>query len=542
MNEEFFEAINELKQDKQLDQDIVLDALEDSLIKACREDFRIPDEFDVHVDIDLKNGQIEAFAEKEIVRAVIVPDHQVDLETARQYNPEAEYGERVDVPLDTEKLSRTATQVMKQALRDAIDRGEQRQQYEYFHEQLLDLINGVVQRQEEKSVFIRLDKDFEALLPYREQVESDDYRIGNRMKFLIVKVSLNERGLLVVVSRSHPGLIEKLFKLHIPEVHDELVEVMDVAREAGTRSKVAVKSNDPALDPIGTCVGPQGSRINSIVEEINGEKIDIIPYEENVIEFIKNALSPAEVTKVNLVEEDETAQVVVPEDQLSLAIGKGGQNARLTAKLTEWAIDIYSQQEFASLRSEEAIEVAARIFKDTESDDQAQFDCTNLEGVGPSTAENMSEMGLNSPGDILDAGVDGLQEVPGVGAATAQSIYDETAAFVRDKVTEEEPESAPRDVPESAEEVKKSIFQETEQEDSSGVSQVFEEDIPEQPAVDEDEVEEAKTDQDDLEEEPSDEEETLDVFADDSADEKESFDEEPSSDDENAETKEIWKT
>lgn len=540
MNEEFFEAIRELKQDKQLDRDVVLGALEDSLVKACRKDFQIPKQFDVRVDIDLEEGNIKAFAENEVVRAVIVPDHQVDLETAQEFDEDAEYGGRVFIPLDTEQLSRTATQVMKQALHDAINRGEQRQQYEYFNEQLLDLVNGVIQRQEEKSVFIRLDKDVEALLPYREQVDGDDYRIGNRMKFLIVKVALEDRGLLVVVSRSHPVLIERLFQLHIPEVHDGLVEIIDVAREAGTRSKVAVKSNDPALDPIGTCVGPQGSRINSIVEEINGEKIDIIPYEENVIGFIKNALSPADVAKVNLLDDEETAQVVVPEDQLSLAIGKGGQNARLTAKLTGWAIDIYSQQEFAALQSEEALEVAASIFKDTGSEEQTDFELTKLEGVGPSTAENLREAGFDNPSAILKAGAEGLEEVEGVGPSTAESIYEETAGFVRDEVTADKEEEPVREAPESAEDVKKSIFQESEDESSTeeretdklgdDVTQVF---------VHDDSDVESETVEVESEESNS---ESLDVFVDGETVEEDKEEEETEDSQESPEAEEIWKS
>jgi N utilization substance protein A len=548
MNEEFFEAVSELKQEKELDEDVVLEAFESALIKACRKDFDIPDEFDVEVNVNFDEGIVEAYAEQEVVRTVIVPDNQVNLETAREHDEDVDYGERVMVPLDTDALSRTATQVLKQEFRERIDRGEQRQQKEYFEEKMFDLINGVVQRQEEKSVFVRLDKDVEALLPYREQVDSDDYRNGNRMKFLIVKVALQDRGLLVVVSRSHPTLIERLFELHIPEVHDGLVEVIDVAREAGTRSKVAVRSNDPSLDPIGTCVGPQGSRINSIVQEINGEKIDIIPHEQDDVEFIKNALSPAEVSKVKLVEDEDTAQVVVPEDQLSLAIGKGGQNARLTAKLCGWSIDIYSEEEFAALKSEEALEVAASIFKDTDTPEDEEFELTEVEGVGPSTAENLEDAELDTPAAILEGGEEALQDVKGIGESTAETIYEDVASYVQDEVTGEE--DVEESKPESAEEVKESIFQDSDEEavdeeDADEESVESDEDTVEEETSSDDgegvsQMVEEKDDEEEEEQEQEDEDEEppVDVFEDGEAEEE--SESEDAEEDSTSEAEEIW--
>ncbi|MFB6356643.1 MAG: transcription termination factor NusA, partial [bacterium] len=415
MNEEFLEAIQELQSEKNLEREDVLEAFEEGLLKASRKHFEVPDDFEIEVHVDPSNNNIDILAEKEVVRQVFDPKYQVTLEEAQKYDSDADYAERVKVPLDPQELSRTATQIMKQIIRDRIDREEQRQQKEYYDQRKFEIINGVINRQEEKSVYVRLDKEVEALLPYREQVDRDDYNVGNRMKFLIVKVALKDDGLLVIVSRTHPKLIERLFELHIPEVHDGLVEILDVAREAGRRSKVAVQSNDPTLDPIGTCVGPQGSRIHSIVEEINNEKIDIIPYDNDFKTYIKNSLSPADVTRVNLIEDEESAQVVVPEDQLSLAIGKGGQNARLTAKLVGWDIDIYSEEEFASLQSEEALELAASIFKDTSEDEGEEFDLTELDGVGPGTAENLQEEGLSNPAQIIESGVEALQDVKGIG-------------------------------------------------------------------------------------------------------------------------------
>ena len=450
MDKSFLEAIREIQEEKNLSEEIVVEALSTALKKAFRRDYNIPDEYDMEVNIDLGEYELAVLTEKEVVRSPFNPACQIDLEEAQDYDEEADYGQRVYVPLDTDSLSRSSMQMIKSVFQQKIQRAEEEKYFNKYDEKLLQLVNGVVQQVKEKAVYIQLEEQVEAILPYREQIPADDYSAGNRMKFLVVKVSLQEDGLLVVVSRTHPALISRLFKLHIPEVHDELIEVVNVAREAGSRSKVAVKTNDPTLDPIGTCVGPQGSRIQSIVEEVNGEKIDIIPYEKDERKFIENSLSPAEITRVKLIEEDEVAQVVVPEDQLSLAIGKGGQNARLTAKLCGWSIDIYSEREFASLRSEEALEVAASIFKD--SSEESDF-LTELDGVGPAMAEKLEEAGLDSTTAIVEAGPDGLEEVDGIGSAKAESIHSQVADLVKSAVTEGE---SARE--ETAEEIKESVF------------------------------------------------------------------------------------
>ncbi len=467
MDDEFLEAIEEIKSERDLDEEVVLAAFKEALARAFQRDFGIDRDAEIQIDIDLSGRELEARVEKEVVDTVRDFTREVDHETARDIDPDAEVGDTVWYPLRPQGLSRTATHQIKQVMADRIRSGVEEQHYEQYADQELELVNGVIQRRDEKTVFVDLEDDVEAILPYREQVETDDYTVGNRMKFLIVKVRLQDEGLLIVCSRTHPVLIEKLFALHIPEVHDGLVEVMNVAREAGTRSKVAVRCHDPTLDPIGTCVGPQSSRIQSIVDEINGEKIDIIPYEDDMRDFIKNALSPAEVRKVNLIEDEETAQVVVPEDQLSLAIGKGGQNARLTAKLCDWSIDIYSEQEFAELQSGAAREVAASIFKDTaEEEDVDQLDLTELSGVGPSLAEKMKEAGYKTAPQILETGEEGLSEVSGIGGSKAESILEQVTQIVQDTLSEEpEPEGEEKSSEETAEEVKKSVFVEDEGED-----------------------------------------------------------------------------
>lgn len=528
MDDEFLEAIEEIKSERDLDEDVVIDAFKEALKRAFQRDFGIPREAEIQIDIDLSGRELDARVEKEVVETVRDFTQEVDIETAKDIDPDAEYGDTVWYPLRPEGLSRTAAHQIKQIMADRIQSGVQHKQYEKYKDQERELINGVVQRRDEKTVYVALEDDVETILPYREQVESDDYSVGNRMKFLIVKCRLQDDGLLLVVSRTHPMLIERLFELHIPEVHDGLVEVVDVAREAGTRSKVAVRCHDPTLDPIGTCVGPKSSRIQSIVDEINGEKIDIIPYEDDMRDFIKNALSPAEVSRVNLLDDDEIAQVVVPEDQLSLAIGKGGQNARLTAKLCDWSIDIYSEEEFAELQSGAAEEVAASIFKDTGEEEEAPaevFELTDLDGVGPGTAENLEEADLETPAAILEAGEEGLSEVSGIGAKTAESILEQ----VQDMVEETLPEDTDiEDVEEqlskdSAEEVKKSIFED------SGDDEEEETQEPEEPKMDPSEAaaqafEESGGD----EEESDDEEEPEDA---DEADSEEDSDEDEGDED-----------
>lgn len=456
MNEEFLEAIEEIKSERDLDEEVVLESFKEALTKAFRKDFGISRDSNIKIDIDLSDRELDARVKKEVVERVRDFTKEVDLETAREIDPDAEYGDQIWYPLRPQGLSRTATHKIKQIMVDRIRSGVQKKHFDYYRDQELELVNGVVQRRQEKTVYVSLDDDVEAMLPYREQVETDDYTVGNRMLFLVVKVRLQDDGLLIVVSRTHPALIEGLFEMYIPEVHDGLVEVVKVAREAGTRSKVAVRCHDPTLDPIGTCVGPQSSRIQSIVDEINGEKIDIIPYEDDLREFIKNALSPAEVRKVNLVEEEETAQVVVPEDQLSLAIGKGGQNARLTAKLCDWSIDIYSKKEFAELRSGAAREVAASIFKDTAEEEVESLELTELDGIGPETAENLREAGFEKAPDILEGGEDALSDVRGIGPRKAESILEQVTRMVQETLTKEDEEAKEAD--ETAEAIKESLF------------------------------------------------------------------------------------
>lgn len=481
MDDEFLEAIEEIKSERDLDEEVVLDAFKEALKRAFQRDFGIPRDAEIEIEINLSEREMDARVQKEVVETVRDFTKEVDIETAQDIDPSADYGDFVWYPLRAEGLSRTATHQIKQIMADRIQSGVQHKQYEKYNDKELELVNGVVQRRDEKTVYVALEDDVETILPYREQVETDDYSVGNRMKFLIVKCRLKDDGLLLVVSRTHPVLIERLFELHIPEVHDGLVEVVDVAREAGTRSKVAVRCHDPTLDPIGTCVGPKSSRIQSIVDEINGEKIDIIPYEDDMREFIKNALSPAEVSRVNLIEDDEIAQVVVPEDQLSLAIGKGGQNARLTAKLCDWSIDIYSEEEFAELQSGAAEEVAASIFKDTGDEEEAEvFELSELDGVGPGTAEKLEDAGLDTPTAILEAGEDGLSEVSGIGAKKAESILEQVQSMVQETLPEdtdieEVEEQLSKD---SAEEVKKSIFEDSggSEEDEDEEEQMEDED------------------------------------------------------------------
>lgn len=463
MDEEFLEAINEIKHERQLNEDVVVQAVSEALKEGFKHELNLGDSSEFDVNLDLNKPDLTINLKKQVVESVWNPVQQVDTERARSIDPDAEAGDEIWVPLSLKDLSRTATHEMKLEVQRLIDTGVREDRFEKYRDQTLELVNGVIQRKDEKTVYVTLDDQVRALLPYREQMDNDDYNPGNRMKFLIVKVALKEEQLLVVVSRTHPEVVRKLFNLHIPEVHDDLIEVKKIAREAGSRSKVAVQCNDPTLDPIGTCVGPQGSRIQSIVDELNDEKIDIIPYSDNLETFIENALSPAEITRVNLLDDEQTAQVVVPDDQLSLAIGKNGANARLTAELCEWAIDIYSEQEFAEFQSEAAQEVAASIFKDAE--EEKEFNPEELSGIGPATAESMEEAGLDSPSTILEEGVETLIDIDGIGDSKAESIVEEMQERAQEVGQDEDEPEGDADVgdegdeDETAEDVKEAIFE-----------------------------------------------------------------------------------
>jgi len=351
LNTEFIEALEELEREKGIAMDVLIEALEAALISAYKRNFGSLQNVRVH--IDRGTGEIKVYARKTVVEKEKVEDDrsEISLDDARTRDSRYELEDIVEIEVTPRDFGRIAAQTAKQVVVQRIREAERGIIFEEFSSREGDIVNGIVQRQDQKNVYIDLGKT-EAILAPTEQIPGEDYRHGDRIKTYIVEVRKTTKGPQIMVSRTHPGLLKRLFELEVPEIHDGTVELKSVAREAGARSKIAVYSKDENVDPVGACVGPKGMRVQTIVSELKGEKIDIVKWSQDPAKFVANALSPAKVVSVVIYEDDKIARVVVPDYQLSLAIGKEGQNARLAAKLTGWKIDIKSESQMEALRQE----------------------------------------------------------------------------------------------------------------------------------------------------------------------------------------------
>ena len=340
MNKELLEAMEVLEKEKNISKETLLEAIENSLLTACKNHFGKAD--NVRVNINPDTCDFAVYMEKEVVETPEDDQLQISLVDAKMMNPKYEVGDTVQIPLDSKKFGRIATQNAKNVILQKIREEERSSLYKEYYMKEKDVITGIVQRMLGKNVSINLGR-VDAILNESEQVKGETFRPTERVKVYILEVKDTPKGPRISVSRTHPDLVKRLFESEVAEVRDGTVEIKAIAREAGSRSKIAVMSNDPNVDPVGACVGLNGSRVNSIVNELRGEKIDIINWDENPAYLIENALSPAKVICVVADEEEREAQVIVPDYQLSLAIGKEGQNARLAARLTGFKIDIKSE-------------------------------------------------------------------------------------------------------------------------------------------------------------------------------------------------------
>ncbi|WP_408954506.1 transcription termination factor NusA [Natroniella sp. ANB-PHB2] len=342
MNVELIQALNDIEKEKGIPKAMLLDAIKAALKSAYKRDFGTAGS--VEIDIEEDTGEVSVYSTKEVVEEVTNQDEEISLIEAQQKNPNYEIGDQVEIEVTPGNFGRIAAQTAKQVVIQRIREAERDIIYEEFSNREGDIVTGIVQRHHKNNVIIDLGRA-EAILIPPEQIPIEEYEQGDRIKVYIVEVSETTKGPNILVSRTHPGLLERLFELEVPEIHDGVVEIKAVAREAGSRSKIAVHSNDEDVDAVGSCVGPNGSRVRIIVDQLNGEKVDIVQWNEDVAKFVSNALSPAEVIDVDVDELESVAKVVVPDYQLSLAIGKEGQNARLAAKLTGWKIDIKSESQ-----------------------------------------------------------------------------------------------------------------------------------------------------------------------------------------------------
>ncbi len=340
MNTELLEALNILEREKSISKEALMEAIENSLLTACKNHFGKAD--NMHVNMNRETGDFEVIAEKTIVEHVEDPVTQISLEKAKAANSAYEAGDVVNVRIDSKDFGRIATQNAKNVILQKIREEERKALFSEYYEKEHEVVTGVIQRIMNKSINVNLGKT-DGILNESEMVKGENYYPNQRLKVYVVEVKDTPRGPKIYVSRTHPELVKRLFEEEVTEVRDGIVEIKGIAREAGSRTKMAVWSNDPNVDPVGACVGMNGSRVNAIVGELNGEKIDIINWSESPAQLIENALSPAKVIYVIADADEKTADVVVPDYQLSLAIGKEGQNARLAARLTGYKIDIKSE-------------------------------------------------------------------------------------------------------------------------------------------------------------------------------------------------------
>lgn len=342
MNKELLSAIEYLSKEKGVTADVICDSLEAVLITAYKKEY--DGNPNATVRLDRLTGDYSIVSPKTVVAEVADEENEISLEDAQAIDKGYEEGDEILVDVTPKNFGRIAAQAAKQVMIQRLREAERNIVYDEFYGRTDDIITGIIQRIEQKNVYIDLGKA-EAVLPYSEQIPTEEYTVGQRIKCYVVEVRNSPKGAQIQLSRTHPGLLKRLFELEVPEIYDGVVELHSVAREPGKRSKIAVYSRDPNVDCVGACVGPKGARVQNIVMELQNEKIDIVKWDEDPAVYIANALSPAQVVSVTIDEGAKSSVVVVPDYQLSLAIGKAGQNARLAAKLTNWKIDIKSESQ-----------------------------------------------------------------------------------------------------------------------------------------------------------------------------------------------------
>ena len=360
MNGDFIEALRAIEKEKDIPLEVLIETVESALVTAYKKNFATVG--DVKVRVQSSKAGFKVFCEKMVVEEVTNPHAEMDLNEARDIDPDVTVGDFIELEVTPEDFGRIAAQTAKQVVMQRIREAERDQIFDEYSEKVGEVVTGIVQRREQRNVFVNIGK-IEALLPASEQVPTEPYRFNDRIKVYILEVRRTPKGPQVIISRTHPSLIRRLFELEVPEIHDGIVTLKSVAREAGSRSKIAVSSSEEKVDPVGACVGHRGSRVQAVVNELYDEKIDIVRWHEEPPRFIGESLSPAKVLSVEVKDETKSAFVIVPDNQLSLAIGKAGQNVRLAARLTGWRIDIRSEAQLArealTLPAEEAAEAPA---------------------------------------------------------------------------------------------------------------------------------------------------------------------------------------
>jgi N utilization substance protein A len=381
MNGDFLEALRQIEKEKEIPMATLIETIESAIASAYKKAYGELAEIRLRPDAN-KRG-LRLICEKEVVETVENPHREISLADARRKNPTAALGGVVEIDVSADGFGRIAAQTAKQVVVQRIREAEREKVFEDFSDRVNEVVTGIVQRKEMRNAFVALGK-VEALLPPSEQVNAEPYRFNDRIKVYVLEVKRTAKGPQVIVSRTHPSLIRRLFELEVPEIADGVVAIKSVAREPGARSKIAVASSDAKVDPVGACVGHRGTRVQAVVNELYGEKIDIVRWSEDVPEYITAALQPAKVMSVTVNEEAKSAFVVVPDNQLSLAIGKEGQNVRLAARLTGWRIDIRSETQVREKQQEAAQTATAHA--EAASEEPMNGHASRVEGAVAATA------------------------------------------------------------------------------------------------------------------------------------------------------------
>lgn len=443
MNGDLLTIIEQIVSQKDLPQSVLINAVESAIRSAAKK--RYGSIRSVSVEIDPDTGVIKVYAPKKVVEIMRNYATEIPIEEAIKIKPDAQLGEVIEVEVEPSDFGRIEAQTARQIFVQKIKEAEREMVYEEYKDRVGDIVRGTVQRREQDDIILELGKT-EAILPLQEQVEKEEYKRGDELHCFIMEVRNVSKAPVIILSRTHPGLIARLFELEVPEIYDGLIRIMAIARDPGDRSKIAVATTDENIDAVGTCVGMKGSRVQMVVNELGGEKIDILEWNPDPEIFIGNALQPAKVSKVTIINRNENkAEVIVPDDQLSLAIGRKGQNVRLAAKLTGWRIDIKNESEADSelkqqltkeIFKSEHDKVGTDVESDSdlsqeseidenhiESDDIESLPITELDGVGEKTAQKLRDNAYSTIASIARATIEELAAVPGIGVSMAKKIH-----------------------------------------------------------------------------------------------------------------------
>ena len=413
---ELIRVIDQVSREKGVEREVLIKTIEEAVRAAARK--KLGQNYDLEVSFNEEMGEIEIFEFKEVVEKVENENMEISLEEAKEIDPESEVGDSLGIKMDTDLLGRIAAQSAKQVIMQRLREAERDIVYDDYKDRRGEIIHGIAQRFDKGAIIVNLGRT-EAELPVKEQIPKESYKQGDRVRAYILDVKQFSRGPQIILSRTHPNFLSALFENEVPEISEGIVKVVQVAREPGSRAKIAVTSKDGDVDPVGACVGMKGSRVQAVVQELRGEKIDIVTWDPDPAKFICNALAPAEIVRVIVDENNQTMEVVVPDDQLSLAIGKRGQNVRLASKLSGWNLDVTSETNY-----NDALK-------------QAYNSLLQLDGVGEATASNLYQQGFRSVEEVAQAAVSELMQVGGIGEEKARKIIGSAKQGVEAKKAEE---------------------------------------------------------------------------------------------------------